>query len=147
MMASPLSVGDCIAIIGVIVKCVDALGSSSDDAQALQGLRGDLAHMRESLEGLLSPSLRWSSASHATLRRLNGTVDRCRDALTELATLTEKYGARKSRLGSFYTQITWSISGKTKVAPIQARIQSLTASLLLVQGDIIRLRCFHLSVS
>ncbi|KAK3302777.1 uncharacterized protein B0T15DRAFT_314824 [Chaetomium strumarium] len=137
-MASPLSVGDCIAIIGVIVKCVDAVCGSSDDAKALEGLKGDLAHMRESLEELLSPSSAWCSASHATLGRLNSTIDRCRDALRELATLTEKYGPRKSRFATFYSQITWAISGKTKVAPIQCRIQNLTAALLLIQGDIIR---------
>ncbi|XXG98228.1 hypothetical protein Hte_004550 [Hypoxylon texense] len=137
-MASPLSVGDCIAIIGVLIQSYKAISDSSDDAKALGGLQVDLQHMREIFEQLAEPRANISPESEASTKKLNDIVDRCRETLDELASATKKYGASPWRVVSYYRRISWSVSGQKTIAPIQARIQGLTASLSVIQSEIIR---------
>ncbi|KAI4866770.1 hypothetical protein F4820DRAFT_236613 [Hypoxylon rubiginosum] len=137
-MASPLSVGDCIAIIGVLIQGYKAISDSSDDAKALGSLQVDLQHMKEIFEQLAEPRTNVSPESEASTKKLNDIVDRCRETLDELTTATKKYGASTWRVVTYYRRISWSLSGQKAIAPIQARVQGLTASLSAVQSEIIR---------
>ena len=137
-MALPLSAGDCIAIIGVVIQGYNALSSTSDDAKELRSMQDDLQHMREILEQLRKPDSNLTSISEANIRKLNDTVVRCQTTLSELAAIMKKYGPSNSTIQTSYRRMTWTFSGKMKVLPFQTRIQRLTATLSLIQADINR---------
>jgi hypothetical protein len=137
-MASPLSVGDCIAIITVVIKGYNALSDTSEDSKARDSLEGDLQHMQSILEQLPKPGANETSISEAHLGKLNDTVQRCQATLSELAALTKAYGPRKFKIKTYFNRLAYAVSGKHKVGPIQARIQGLTGTLSLIQADITR---------
>ncbi|KAM6513474.1 hypothetical protein FALCPG4_015890 [Fusarium falciforme] len=137
-MTSPLSVGDCIAIIGVIIKGYGALSGTSDDAKELSRLVDDLLHMQEILEQFAPLDSVRTSDSNASIKKLDDAVSRCQAALSELADVAKKYEPTESRVMNYYRRITWTFSGKTKMEPLQKRIQSLTINLSVIQDDINR---------
>lgn len=122
-MALPLSAGDCIAIISVVIQGYNALSGTSDDAKDLGSLQDDLRHMREILEQLPKPDPKLTSISEASIRKLNDTVGRCQTTLSELAAVTKKYGPSKLIALTYYRRMAWTFSGKTKVLPFQTRIR------------------------
>jgi len=137
-MVLPLSVGDCIAIIGVVIQGYNAISSTSDEAKELGSLQDDLHHMQDILEQLPKPDPDLASISEASIRKLNDTVSRCQTTLSELAAATKKYGPSKFTFVTYYRRVAWTFSGKMKVLPFEARIKRLTTALSLVQSDINR---------
>jgi hypothetical protein len=140
-MTSPLGVGDCIAIIGVLISGYSALSGASDDAKELSRLVDDLLHMQAILEQRPKLGSVRTFNSEANIKKLDDAVSRCHAALSELAVVTKKYEPTKSRVTKYYRRITWTFSGKKKIEPFQKRIQRLTAALSVIQADINRYVC------
>lgn len=132
-MASPLSVGDCISIVSVAIQAYGAISDSSDDAKALTNLTGDLQQLKEILEELST-----SGQLEVGTANIRNVLSRCKTAVSDAEAVLKRYKAEKGRPSTSWRRIAWSFSGKKKVAPLQARIQSLVASFGLVQREIIR---------
>ncbi|KAI1101452.1 hypothetical protein F4804DRAFT_9849 [Jackrogersella minutella] len=135
-MASPLSVGDCIAIIGVIIKGFNAFKGSSETVKEFESLKGDLLAMKLTLERL-SHSYS-NSNSPANLHEIDSIISRCRDVLTELTLLTEKYAPTKSRTKTGYRRLTWTFWGKKEAEPFRLRIHGLSTLLTVAQVEVNR---------
>ncbi|KAK7745216.1 hypothetical protein SLS62_009845 [Diatrype stigma] len=99
-MASPLAVGDCIAIIGVLTKFYNALSGSSDDAKELNRLVVDLGYMKDVLSKMSRPSSPQTPDPAADSDTLNEAVNRCKIALSEFSIATKKYAPTDSRVTS-----------------------------------------------
>ncbi|RYP51327.1 hypothetical protein DL768_003331 [Monosporascus sp. mg162] len=137
-MSSPLSVGDCIAIIGVITKGYNALSGSSDDAKELSWLMDDLPRMREILDQIQTSDQPQTSDSTPDLKILDPPVGRCKDALSELARVTKRYEPTNSRVKRYYRRLSFTLWGKKEIEPLQKRIQDLTAALTLAHAEVNR---------
>lgn len=134
-MASPLAVGDCIAIIGVLTKFYNALSGSSDDAKELNRLVDDLGYMKDVLSKMSKPSSPHMPDPAAESDTLNEAVDRCKEALSEFAMATKKYAPTDSRVTRYYRRMTWSLWGKKEIEPFHRRIQSLTTVLGVTHAE------------
>jgi hypothetical protein len=135
-MTSPLSVGDCIAIIGVLIKGYKALRGISGDVKDLEDLENDLQQMQMVLVQFPKPgSPSASSVPDAYMSRLNETVEACQATLTDMAATVKQYGPSKSALKTYYRRLHLSFGGKNQLSSFQLRIQrhSSTMSLLLLE--------------
>jgi hypothetical protein len=135
-MTLPLSVGDCIAIIGVLIKSYKALRGISGDVKDLEDLENDLQQMQMVLGQFPKPgSPSASSISDAHMSRLSQSVIACQDTLTDMAAVAKQYGPSKSTLKTYYRRLYWSFGGKNQLNSFQLRIQRhlSTMSLLLLE--------------
>ncbi|KAH8706170.1 hypothetical protein BGZ61DRAFT_449504 [Ilyonectria robusta] len=137
-MASPLSVGDCIAIIGVVIKGYGALSGTSDDAKELGRLTDDLLRLQEILKQLPKQDSFQASNQNAGTKELDEAIRHCQETLSELASVVKEYEPTNSRAKRYYRRLAWTFAGKEKTQPLQKRIQSLTANVLLLQNGLQR---------
>lgn len=140
-MASPLSVGDCIAIIGVVIKGYGALSGTSDDAKELGRLTDDLLRLQEILKQLPKQDSFQTSNQNAGIKELDEAISHCQETLSELADVVKEYDPTNSRAKKYYRRLAWTFTGKEKTQPLQKRIQNLTTNVLLLQNDLQRYVC------
>lgn len=128
-MASPLSVGDCIAIANIILKGYQALAGTSEDARILNGVRGDLERIRDVLQSLSITEIPTTASFQKVLRG-------CFDNLSLFQSFTSNYASdSSSRLASIVKRLKYSFFGKKELEIYRQGLQQSLLALLLLQVD------------
>ncbi|KAG8160460.1 hypothetical protein KVR01_009996 [Diaporthe batatas] len=128
-MASPLSVGDCIAIVGIVVKGFQALSSTSEDSRVLAQVRSDL----DTLSAVLTEL---SAADSQEQARFRSVVQGCYANLKNLRQFTKKYSDGSSvAVSRYFKRLRYSLSGKDELDTYRQGLQQSLISLLLLQSE------------
>jgi len=133
-MASPLSAGDCIAILNLLIASHRALSGTSEDAKALAALRDDLFSLQAILEQLDLPNSTSLPQNHRD--QLEAAIARCHTVLSNTLTFLSQYSNASSTVGRYWGRLRFSLGGKTKLEPYHLRLLCSMHALGVVQQDI-----------
>src|SRR3569833_92259 len=100
LMASPLSAGDCIAILNLLIASHRALSGTSEDAKALAALRDDLFSLQAILEQLDLPNSTSLPQNHCDL--LDAAIARCHTVLSYSLSFLSQYSYASSSVGRYW---------------------------------------------
>ena len=134
-MASPLSVGDCIAIAHVIITVVRALSGSYGAAAEYQALENELGTLAETLHSI--SEIQWDSTEgrpHVVQR----TVDECKYLLDDFQRQIAKFridlgadASKRSFVRITLQKIRWSFTLKRKLSDLRSSVARHVAVLNL----------------
>jgi hypothetical protein len=126
--ASPLSVGDVLAIINVVVAGCKGISDRSDDAQWLSDLQLDLLNMRDVIEQLQIVTNDSSALDHEPRDRLANMVQHCYHALSDLTNFVTKFDSQSGPL-RYWRRLKFSLVGRQELEPHQRRLHGCLTSL------------------
>lgn len=132
-MASPLSVGDCIAIATIILKGTQALVGTSEDVKILEGVRSDLERLRAVLMSLSTAAIP-SALSREEQESYQQVLQGCFESLLRCQSFTSKYtGDKSDSWGGRLKRLKYSFWGKKELETYRQGLQQSLATLLLLQ--------------
>lgn len=132
------SVGDFVAITGLIVTIVQALRGISDDLIELKELQNELNHLK-SLFDLIGNAI--STGSVITVQnaeRLLETFSSGQKVLSDFKSLVDKYADPPAGSVKYRRRVAWAVWKKQKVEPFQRRLKSYITTLSMIQSELNR---------
>lgn len=134
-MASPLSVGDCIAIATIILKGSQALIGTSEDVKLLEGVRSDLERLRAVLQSLSTAEIP-STLPREKQESYQQVLQGCFENLLRCQSFTSKYtGSTSDPWGTRLKRLKYSLWGKKELEVYRQGLQQSLTMLLLFQVD------------
>jgi hypothetical protein len=139
------SVGDFIAVGNLIWQLCQALDDSADDAKLFQDMQLELFALNSMIQ-----QLQQSVEKNPVLS--DEVADRIAKILNQVKTTTAEFhrhldtfrlgmvsGNSPQRIVTFRKKVSWSFSGKKKIAPFRASIQAYSGTLTLILQALNRL--------
>ena len=137
-----VSVGDFIAVGGLVVRIYQSLDDASYDAAMFEEAQRELVSFHIALMGVEQCLNSGAVLVDDDARRLKMVLDSCQKPMEDFQARVQKYKSsgndkpRASGIASWRRQLAWSIGGKKCVEPFRQAIRSYSASLLVVQAVI-----------
>ena len=127
------SVGDFVAVIGLIVKICQAFDDDSDVLRDFIEVRSELQAFGDLVDQLQKSILGRTAISDQNATKVKNVLDSCKQALENVQAFVHSYKEAKS----ISRRISWAIFGKSKLEPFRRKIQHNMTVLGLIQHDLI----------
>lgn len=129
------SIGDFVAVTGLIVTVVQSLRGISDDLIELQELQVELCHLKNLFEVIGRDILRGDTICTKKLEVFLVTFSNSQRTISDFKGFVDKYAGVSTGLGKYRKRLSWSIWKKQKVAPFRKRLQCYITALSIIQGS------------
>lgn len=132
------SVGDFVAVTGLIVAVVRALQGVSDDLVELKELQDELDHLKTVFEFIESAIFTGSAISVQNGERLLQTISRIQKVLNDFKKFIDKYAGTYAGMAKYRKRVAWSLWKKQQVEPFRRRLQNYATTLSIIQSELNR---------
>ena len=137
-MSSPLAVGDCIAIAGLVLQAIQGLSTTHGAASKYKQISEDIQALIESLkttEIVLRSKNLSNNLDSLTIQRLNNTILGCGKWLRKWSQVVDKYNklqnSSSNRVNRIWLKLRWTFLVHKDIHLMRATIQSYIGRLSL----------------
>ncbi|KAH0545424.1 hypothetical protein FGG08_000565 [Glutinoglossum americanum] len=136
------SVGDFVAVAGLVWKLCQALDESSEDTEEFRKVQLELLSFHSAIIGLEQLICTGAILSEEQVARIKNVLENCRRPISEFEKHTEKYKAGPAdgdgvqAIGKLRKRVQWTFLGKKKVEPFRKTVQSYSAILGLIMQSL-----------